>query len=266
MKTTRFLGVAALCSAAMVSPAHAALMGLTKDVTSPSFADFTANGLDVKSTYNSSTGIATFHAGNHIVSGNPSVEVDSYTSHPSSPGTQGAYNNTSFNGFYSIDATIQKVNNVWTLTGGTVTIQGSLLGGANTDLLLQGSLRTGASGAGGAFGYQDPGLPATQQNPNYDIFEFRFTPTSGSSKILADYFGVNSGQAGIILDANFTYVSTLFFNGDWTRSFSSINGAGVADAFVPEPVAYPLAAGVAALSGLLFVRRKSSNLISAAAV
>jgi hypothetical protein len=258
MKTTRFFSLVVLCSAAMASPTRAALMGLTKNVSSPYYADFTANGLSVSSTYNASSQTATFHAANSI------SQVESYTSHPLSPGTLGAYNNAGFNGFYSIDATIQKIGSVWNLTGGTVTVKGNLMGGTTSDMLLQGSLKTGVSGVGGAFGFQDFGLTPDASHPFYDIFEFRFTPTSGNAAILADFFGANNGQAAIILDANFNYANpALFFNGDWAHPFSSGTANGVADSFVPEPSAYPLTAASAALLGLLFVRRKSCERISA---
>src|SRR5215831_15547820 len=115
MKTQKIYLLAGLYSLVAAQRLSAALMGLTTDTSSPYFSDFTANGLDVSSTYNSTTGVATFHAGNHVVSGSPVVRVDSYTSHAGSPGTHGTFNNTSFNGFYSIDATVQRINNVWTL-------------------------------------------------------------------------------------------------------------------------------------------------------
>src|SRR5262249_52383222 len=61
MKITQsWIHVAGLCSLVAALPVHGALIGLTKDVSSPSFADFTLNGLDVKSTYNAGTGIASF--------------------------------------------------------------------------------------------------------------------------------------------------------------------------------------------------------------
>jgi hypothetical protein len=230
----------------MASQAGAALItGFPQDTTSPFYADFTATGLSVNNTWNSDTKTATFHVGT------TESAVESYFTGSQAPGTQGN-ENQSFNGFYTLDATIQQVGSTWNLVSGTFTIKGDLMGGCSTDLLLQGSLKTGLGGQ--AFGYGDPGQ-GKSPGP-YNIFQFLFTVTGGNSTIMADYQRLNNGAGGILLDAFFKN-TIQGFDGNFGRNFRNPAGNGVADTFVPEPAAYAWAGAVMGLAGLVITRRKS---------
>lgn len=232
----------------MASPAGAALIaGFGQDKTSPYYADFTANMLSVTNTWNSGTKTATFHAGNSVSA------VESYFTGSQAPGTH-TTKNQSFNGFYTLDATIQQVGSSWNLVGGTFTVKGDLMGGQTTELLLQGSLNTGLGGQ--AFGYGNPGQ-GTSPGP-YNIFQFLYTVTGGNCTIMADYQGLNNGAGGISLDAFFAN-TIQGFNGDFGRNFSNPAGNGVADTFVPEPAAYAWAGALIGIIGMVVTRRNSSS-------
>jgi hypothetical protein len=288
MNTIRFLSAALAGSLVACAQSQAALLGLNPDKTSPVYADFTANNLDVNYVYSgtSSTGTGTFTVSDPYSSGSLVNEVESYFSSSQSPGTLGAYHNTSFNGSYTISANIQNNNGVISLQGGTFTVRGDLIGGAghSGDVLLQGSLKTGAGGT--AFGYVDPGKPLTAGTYNEFDFLIDLSSLTGNAAIVADFLKNVGGTGDIILDANFDYghkvgPQTLFsgnngsttttaattsstyvgFNGNWNQSFSNPLGAGVSDSFVPEPSAYALAGAVMALLGLASVRRKASGAV-----
>lgn len=294
MKTLRIFLLAGLSVAVAGLNAHAALLNLSKDSGSPYFADFTANSLNVYYTYSGSTGPNATGSGTFRVFNPYSVGVvvpkgESYESSSASEGTGagigrpngfntlGPLDSGSFFGSYDITATISVLNGVASLSGGTVSVYGDLLGGGTGNLLLQGSLKTGLGGT--AFGYVDPsGNPTSAQAGKYDLFEFIFDVTGGNSAIVADYMGLG-GTGGIILDANFDVTAayggnnglttttlatthpTIYqgFNGDWTKNFSNPLNAGVANTFVPEPSAYPLMGGVMAVIVIAVARRKSTR-------
>ena len=264
-----------------IAQAGAGLINLGQDVSSPYYADFGASRLNVFYDYTGTTGpnangSGSFHVFNTYRNGHVLPTKENYESSSASPGTgsgsgrPNGFNDRSFRGSYSIDATISIVNGVVSLAGGTVKVFGNSFGGATGDLLLQGSLQTGLGGV--AFGYVDPSGAATPGK--YDLFQFIFSVTGGKPAIVADYMGLG-GTGGIILDANFDALGRQYngnngststskdnvfrsyqgFNGDWTRDFSNPLNSGCANTFVPEPTIYPLAGGVMALIGLMAARR-----------
>jgi hypothetical protein len=240
MKRTRILSLPIFASLCSCLTAHAALLPISVDKNSPYYADFDTTGLSVSYNYNSGSGVGTFTVNNN---GN-AAKGESYTSHSSSPGTGGVINGNNspfaFNGFYSITATIQNINSQWQVTGGSFSVAGSLFGGANTDLLLTGTLQTGAQ----TFGFDS----------SLKELEFLFTTgSSGRSAILSDFLGAGAGHGAIELNwgaLNFPNSFSL------TQSWQN-NGTGFASTFVPEPVFYPLAAAGTAMFGLVLARRKS---------
>ena len=250
MKSKKIIQWLALSWAMSVLSAQAAFLNLGQDPSSPYYADFTASGLSVNYAYNSATGIGTFTAtdsGNRLA----------YTDGSLSPGTQGQYKSTGFNGSYSLTAYIENVGGTWEVLDdashqSTLTVKGNLLGGTTSDVLLSANLKSGAN----TFGYGASGST---------IFDFLFTVSGGESSIVQDYFGANQGQGAIILNVgsyyNFPPGGYLPYSGDLTKNFETnpSNPTGSADTFVPEPVAYPWAMStVALLCAAGFVRRNLS--------
>jgi len=238
MKCAHFLGCLVL-GMLFSAEAHAALLGLNPNAASPFYADFNTTGLKVSYNYNSASGVGTF-----TVTNNSNVtKPEQYTSGASSPGTHGVENGNSspvaFSGFYSLTATIkQDANNQWDVTGGSFSVEGTLFGGVSTDLLLTGTLKTGA----GSFGWS---------TPTANEFDFLFnTSSGGNSAILADFFGAGSGAGAIELHQGSSTYSSLTAN--WVNT-----GVGFADTFVPEPAIYPFAAAGTAIFGLLLASRKT---------
>jgi hypothetical protein len=218
----------------------AALLPISPNTSSPYYADFDTTGLSVAYNYNSTSGVGTFTVNNN----GAVAKGETYTSHSSSPGTDGVINGNNspfnFNGFYSLTATIKNINSQWQVTGGSFSIQGGLLGGANTDLLLTGTLQSGAQ----SFGFDS----------SLKELEFLFTTGStGNAAILSDFFGAGSGHGAILMNwGTLSFPNTFSLTQSWQN-----NGTGFADTFVPEPVFYPLAAAGTAMFGLVFARRKS---------
>lgn len=279
---------------------QAALLNMEQNQSSPYYSDFEANQLDVNYAYTagtSSSGTGIFTANDPYSGGSLVTEGDSYTSSSKSPGTFGAYNQTSFTGSYSVTADISYNNGVATLTSGTFSIYGGLPGvpgSTPSTLLLSGSLVAGAGGS--AFGYVDNSAGLTQGK--YDTFDFLINLNSlaGNSEIEADFLKSLGGEAGIILHASFdatghtaivnnkpttvynynngsttttaNSTSTTYqgFDGNWNQSFANPAAAGFADTFVPEPAIYSAAASIAALAGVIFIRRRSDNLGQSEAV
>lgn len=135
------------------------------------------------------------------------------------------------------------------LAGGSLEIRGDI--GNGDELLLSGTLRSGAGGA--AYGYQDPGPSGAG---THDIFQFTFNVTGGNSAVISDFLALGS-VGGINLDANFAYNGTdVPFMGFWNTDFSSSNNNGVGDVFVPEPASYASwMCGAAVVNAVIFRRR-----------
>lgn len=241
MKNARFWPFLVCCSIFLCVQAHGALLGLNPNTGSPAYADFNTTGLGVNYSFNSGSGIGTF-----TITNNTSVsKPEQYTSGSASPGTGGIINGNhspfAFNGFYSLTATVEDINSTWEVTGGSFTIEGTLFGGSTSDVLLTGTLKTGA----GSFGW------GTKANNEFD---FLFTTgSSGNAAILADFFGTGTGSGAIEFhEGASTYNGAL--NANWVNT-----GVGTADTFVPEPVFYPLAAAGVAILGLILPNRKSAE-------
>lgn len=246
MKTKHFFAVVGVCSMAGAFSAEGALLGLVPPSGSPYYADFTTEGLDVTYSYNSQTGVGTFHASSKT---DPSTG-NAYTSGSSSPGTHGSDDATGFSGYFTLDASITRgTGGQWEVSSGTVDIYGQLPGVTTSpsSLLFAGTLKSGV----GNFGY---GAAGAQE------FDFLFTTAaqdsdgnSANSEILQDFFGAGSGQGGIILQTgnynplhNYSTLASGFQNLD----------SGYADTFVPEPAVLPVAASVMAMFGALVIGRK----------
>lgn len=130
-------------------------------------------------------------------------------------------------GTNSLTATITSAG---ILTSGALTIQGDI--GSGVETLLTGTLSTGPSGPGGAFGYNDAGY----DNGVGNIFEFLFTVTNGVPAIVSDFGGLGA-TGGVILNAYFENGGTAF-DGTWMNDFSNDGVSGVSDTFlltIPEP-------------------------------
>ena len=130
------------------------------------------------------------------------------------------------------------------------TISGNLINSGNSsDILLKGNLLTGT----GSLGW---GTTSSDTE-----FDFLFDVGSGGTDnqaILADFFGVGTGQGGIKMNVTGNYPGNL------STSFVNSSG-GFANVFVPEPVFYPLAAIGVAILGLGLAGRKSDRASSLAA-
>jgi hypothetical protein len=213
-------------------PAQADLLNINRDTSSPYYAGFQNQDLAVNYTYDGN-GAGTFHIG--------AATVDNYYYAGSlSAGTHGQ-DNAVFSGSFSLYATIaQDVSGNWGVTGGSMDIYGNLPGvsTSSSDLLFSGDLTTGPN----AFGYAD-GSPE---------FDFLFTTTGGNPAIVQDFFGVGTGQGGIIL----TQIPTYPDYTTYSSLFSSFSDYGYSETVVPEPAVFPLTASLAALYGWVRARRK----------
>jgi hypothetical protein len=242
MKRALFLCLLGVGSAFVALQAQGALTGLnvTLPVGNPGYADFNMNGLRTTYSYNTTTKIGTFTVSN--VSG---TQGEQYTSSPSSPGTGGnPYSNQQFQGTFNMTANVMLVGSEWQVqSGSTIMIKGNLINGADTaDILLNGNLVTGS----GSFGW---GTKAD------DEFDFLFNTASGGSDnqaILSDFFGVGTGLGAM----KFHEGTGTTYNGNLATGWASAGG-GFVDAFVPEPVFYPLAAAGMAMLGFGLATRKS---------
>ncbi|MBC8094637.1 MAG: hypothetical protein H7Y43_02385 [Akkermansiaceae bacterium] len=149
---------------------------------------------------------------------------------------------------------------MWTLTaqldsnydlaGGSLEVRGNL--GAGDELLLSGSLKSGA--AGEVFGFQDP------VDSNHDLFEFLFTINGGNATVISDFLAWGN-VGGIIVDANFSS-GDIGFTGDWNQSFESFESSGVSDVFVPEPGSYGVLGAVTAFVGLVCASRRKGRSVN----
>lgn len=238
MKNVRFRLFLGVCSTVLCLQANGAIVGLNLTPLpngSPAFSEFITPTLAGGYTYNSVTGVGTLTVTN---SGGVTKQGE-YTSSPESPGTHGAYTSASFNGFYTLTATIQDIGGQWEVTGGNFSVEGALLGGSTTSVLLTGNLRTGNN----SFGYG-----TTKAD---DAFDLLFTTTGGSPSIVSDFFGAGTGNGGIYFQEG----SATTYSGSLTSSW--IFTSGDADTFVPEPIYYPFAAAGTAIFGLVLSTRKS---------
>lgn len=253
MKTKKFLSAVCVCSVMAGVSAHAALLATGQNSSSPYYADFGTSGLSISYTYNATTktGVLNMYTGSLTGNSynNPAVgSYDTFVAGSASPGTGpvGTISSPALvtSSSYALTATIKEdVNNNWYVYSGSLTISGTVDGLSGT--LLTASLIGGASGAGtqyGTLGY------TTGQNTPID---FLIQPTGGNTKILQDFLGTSSVGAIIVTPGSSQYT------GDWTKALG-INAQGQANTFVPEPVAYPVAASAFALFGLAWVtiRRK----------
>ena len=246
MKMNRnILQTLVLGSAVSGLSAHAALLGITPPTGSPLFSDFTSSGLNVSYAYSGtgSSGSGVFTASSLTT---PSTG-NGFTANGSAPGT-GAFSQSGFSGHYSLTATIDNNNGVYTVTGGSVSIYGLLAGytSSSSDLLLSANLKTGS----GTIGYLDgTGTKGTTE------FDFLFTTAGGNSAIVQDFLGIGFGQGGVVLT---TGSLNTAYNG-LNASFANNFGQGQASTFIPEPTAYPMAAASVALLAFTrgaFFRRK----------
>jgi hypothetical protein len=181
-------------------------------------------------------------------------------------GITGAYtidSNQDQNALFVPDYTDLSFNLIATITsaghlsGGTLTILGSMDGTGNTvETLLTGNLIAGNDGI--TFGSKYNASP----NEGNDYFEFLFTVNSANSdpSVVTD-FGGPGAQGGIVISPNFGSHDSYFKN--WGTSFSNSSGNGDADAFpypVPEPdsILLVLVGGVLNM-GMARCRRNKSN-------
>ena len=256
MKKQSFLLLAVMGLAMCGLSTQAALLPVSKDSGSPYYADFSiGSGLSVS--YKAGTGVFT-------ASGTSLAYTSGYDSWGTGKaatgvgsGTHGEFNGTGFNGSYLLSANIAKDSSGnWYVSGGTVTIDGDLLGGTSSSVLLMANLKTGAAGAGtanGTLGYGGSGST---------LFDFLFTVSGGNSAIVSDFFGSGTGQGAIIINAyGYNTIGYSAFSGNFNTSFNNTyhTSFATADTFVPEPAAYPLAASVTALlafAGFGISRRK----------
>lgn len=237
MKYARFLPLLGLASVFLSAEARGALLnGVGQNPASPYYADFATKGLDVR--YSFSGGTGTISVSNHL---GGAKSGEGYTSKELSPGTQGNGHPgvaTAFTGYYFLTATVTQVAGQWQVASGNFSIDGSLFGGNNQDLLLTGTLKTGAQ----TFGFDS----------SLKELEFLFTTgSSGNSSILADFFGAGAGNGAILLNWGSAAIPGFSLTSNWQNT-----GDGFADTFVPEPVFYPFAAVGTAMFGLVLARRK----------
>jgi len=254
MKKERILQLAVLSSAMTGLSAQAALLPISPNPSSPYYADFTSSELNVTYSYsgNSSSGTGTFIA--ETESAPTPTANNAFTANSLAAGT-GAFSESGFEGYYTLNATIQNNNGVYTVTSGSVDVYGQLSdisGSTSTTLLLAANLDTGA----GSIGYLSPGDPGYSKSSTQ--FDFLFGPPLGtsSSKILADF---DFRQGGIVLTTGTLnpVVNGAIGYAGLDDPFQNESNAGQANTFVPEPVAYPLAASIMAFTGFAgFVMRR----------
>jgi len=267
MKKERILQLAVLSSVmAGLSTQAQQVINTGQNPSSPYYADFNTDNLNVSYDYlGSVSGVET---GEFQITGTGS---DTYTDGKKSPGTgngtgaqaipfTGSYTLTAWVDFNSSDNQWEVFDNASKSENSTFTVNGYLPGVSPADggtdpseLLLSANLKTGLNTLGfGASGSK--------------IFDFLFTTSGGDTKILQDFFGANTGQGAIILNAG-TYITpgvqngfsyAHYFSGNLNESFSNTGPNGTADSFVPEPVAYPVAASAMAFLGFAgaAIRRK----------
>jgi len=249
MKTLQSLQLAVVSLALVGTQSQGALMNLVQPgATDPYYADFKANSLKVTYTYNNVTGIGTLTAANVGTVGEAYESGSASAGTGSGSGRPTGFNNQTFTGSYSLTASIQQLSGVWSVTGGTFTMKGNLLGGTSADLLLKGNLVLGGDGPAGAWGYLN----------GSKLFEFLYTvdtgnSANGNSAIRKDFNTDNAlpgtVRGGIKLNLNNA------FGGSFTTAWSN---AGFADTFVPEPGAYAWAGGAMAAGVCLIRARRSS--------
>lgn len=121
--------------------------------------------------------------------------------------------------FYEYNSALTAtINAAGTITGGTFDLYGDMDSGTGDNVLLAGTIKTGASGT--AWGYFN--------NGSVDQFSFLFTVTSASDPTFASYFGGVGATDGIQLYANFSDNSghDTPFTGTWGSSFSNVKASG----------------------------------------
>lgn len=243
MKRALLLSLLGLGSIFLSVAAQGALTGLNVNLPtgSPYYADFDMNGLSTLYSFNTTT-----HVGTFTISTVGGTQGEQYKSSSGSPGTgSNPFANQNFTGSFSMTAFVKQdtTTGEWEVqSGSTFSIKGNLLNSGNGDILLNGSLKTGS----GSFGW---GTKADNE------FDFLFNVTSGGTDnqaILADFFGAGSGSGAM----KFHEGTGTSYNGNLATTWASSSGGSV-DAFVPEPVFYPLAAAGMAILGMGFAARKS---------
>jgi hypothetical protein len=244
-KTKKFLRMVGVCAVMAGFSARAAIQEFTvyQNPSSPEYADFAAQSLNVNYSYSGGTG--TFTA---VSQTEPTASM-SYQAGSQAAGTGGAYvTSKQFTGYYSLSATIQDVSGNWEVTGGTLDVYGNLLTGQTVpsgqtgDLLLSVNLMNGLNtiNAGVGTGSKE--------------FDFRLgSVTGGSSAIMQDFLGVANGSGYIDLNVG-TYAQAFT---DLSHNFSGLSGKGFADTFVPEPSLYAGVSSFMALIGFISASRKN---------
>lgn len=235
MKTSHFYAAVGLCSVLGCFSSQAAIYTQNtfndgQNQTSPDYADFTSSDLTTSYSYASGTGIGTLT----VTGGGTTAET--YQAGSAAAGTHGQDNKT-FDGSFALHATVKfnATDNQWEIqSGGTVTVEGDLLGGTTSSVLLSANLRSG--------------IDTLNVNSAND-FEFLFYANSSSNPtILEDFFGTQD-QGAIILNPGTTSYSN--FTTTWAGTI------GQANTFVPEPSVYAGFSSIFALLGLVSTVRKN---------
>jgi hypothetical protein len=270
MNFRKFYVAMGLGSGAIGLSAQAALLNFGQFQSGPYYSDITSSGVDVNYAYtgNASAGTGVFTVSDPLSANNVVTKSGAYTSGASAPGTHGADIAKGYTGSYSLTADISWNGSVATLTSGSFSINGNLMGGTTSSLLLSGTLETGVGGA--AFGYENPG------SANFNEFDFviNLGSLTGNSQIVSDFLEGVGKFGGIIINANFNsafHNSTISgttvnaagaeaFNGNWDQNFANPEASGTADTFVPESAAYPWGASIAALIACTGCARRLSPL------
>ena len=128
---------------------------------------------------------------------------EQYTSSSGSPGTGShPFPDQNFTGSFSMTAKVQNIGGQWeVISGSTYTIKGNLLNSGSGDILLNGTLKTGA----GSFGW---GTKAD------DEFDFSLTPLQ-VARTTTRYWPISLGGTG---SGAIKFGEGASYNGDLTAT------------------------------------------------